>query len=143
MLGVTRVLSISAALCVLFTFGCNRSERVSIDSDVFVTVQKNGDDIEIICLTEKTYECSNYLIRYRLRQVNNGELRAKLKDVVVPETCLTALGPAYCTMVAQNLEPGSYPISFELNNQKTNGTLIVGATTVELTLDEGGNVKKV
>lgn len=128
-------------LSVLFLMGCNRADRKDIGSDVFVVVQKGGDDVEIVCVTEKQYGCSNYVVRYNLRQVNDTRIRAKLKDVVVPDACLTSIGPAYCTIVSQGLAPGSYPITFELNGQKTEGTLTVSATNAELVLDEGGNVK--
>jgi hypothetical protein len=91
------------------------------------------------CETEREYSCSNFEI-INCEKTRNNEIYIHFKKVKVSDLCLTSLGPAKCTIDLGKLSDGEYSVTFELNNKKTKGKLKVGST-LELTIDTGGNVK--
>jgi hypothetical protein len=57
-----------------------------------------------------------------------------------PEVGATVFAPATCKIDLGKLKHGEYKITFEHNEKKTNGKLIVGST-IELKLDAGSNIQ--
>ncbi|MDQ3072231.1 MAG: hypothetical protein M3Q97_03045 [Bacteroidota bacterium] len=66
----------------------------------------------------------NYLITYNKDRING--IYIHFKKVRIENICLDAMGPAWCRIEFPNLSDGEYPVTFELNNKKTKGKLIVG-----------------
>lgn len=130
-------------LSLLFIVGsCKKDyELEKIDSDILVEIGKNDSGVIIHGETERVYSCFDHQIIY-CEKTRKDEIYVQFKKVKIPNMCLTALGPAGCTIELGNLDDGEYSVTFELNNKKTKGKLKVGATT-ELTLDSGGNVKPI
>lgn len=126
---------------LLFTAtSCKKDYQLeNIDSDIWVSVVANGSDIIINAKTGREYTCNNFGIKYCLR-TNKDRIYVGFKKIQVPDFCLTSLGPATCNIAIPELKNGEYPITFELNNRETKGTLLIG-NTVELILNAGGNVK--
>lgn len=128
-------------MSLLFIIGsCKKDyELEKIDSDILVGGGNTDSGVIIHGETERVYSCLSHQIIY-CEKTRKHEIYIHFKKVKIPDMCLTALGPAECTIELGNLEAGEYNITFELNDKKTKGKLKVGTTT-ELTLDSGGNVK--
>jgi hypothetical protein len=126
---------------LFFLFGsCKKDYQLEkIDSDILVIADQQDSNIEIRCETEREYSCSNFEI-INSEKTKNNEITVHFKKIKVSDLCLTSLGPASCAIDLGKLSDGEYSVTFELNNKKTNGKLKVGST-IELTLDSGGNVK--
>ena len=126
---------------LLFLFGsCKKDYQYEkIDSDILVKAESQDSRISIRCETEREYSCSNFGITYCAKARNN-EIVVHFKKVKVSDLCLTSFGPAKCIIDLGQLPDGEYSVTFELNNKKTKGKLKV-KSTIELTIDSGGNVK--
>ena len=129
-------------LSVLFFLfsSCNKDfESQNIDSDLFVSAGIVDNNVRLGVQSEKWYPTAGHQITYS-DKVRKNEINIKFKKINVPAVGLTILDPATCSIDLGKLEDGEYRITFELNEKKTNGKLIIGST-VELTLDSGSNVK--
>jgi hypothetical protein len=126
---------------LLFLFGsCKKDYQYEkIDSDILVLAESQDSVITFRCETEREYSCSNFEIINAVKTKNN-EITVHFKKIKVSDLCLTSLGPAKYTIDLGKLSNGEYSLTFELNNKKTKGKLNVGST-LELTIDAGGNVK--
>lgn len=126
-------------LIVPYLISCDHTKREAITSDVLVSVAKHDGQVDLVLTTKDSYSCSNYTIRYRLKQ-RKGKMTLLLKDAVAPDVCLTAIGPASSSISLGDLENGTHPIRFTLNGQETTGVLSVSDGSVSLELEDG-NVK--
>ena len=129
-------------LSVLFFLfsSCNKDfESQNIDSDLFVSAGIVDNNVRLGVQSERMYPTPGYQITYS-DKVRKNEIYIKFKKINAPELGLTVLAPATCSIDLGKLEDGEYRITFELNEKKTNGKLIIGSA-VGLTLDSGSNVK--
>ena len=129
-------------LAVLFILICSCKkdyEVQDIDTDLLVSVSSANDKVSFDVESERRFSTSGYTITYS-HKVQSNEICVKFKKINVPTEGLTVLTPAKCSIDLGELENAEYKVTFELNKKKTNGKLIVGST-VELTIDSGGNVK--
>jgi hypothetical protein len=128
-------------LAIVFLAGsCKKDHNLEkIDSDILVSASMTENSISITCQTERIYPCLGYQITY-CDKMRNNEIFVEFKKVQLSGICLAMPAPASCTVDLGALKAGEYNLVFKLNDQKTEGKLIIGST-VELALDSGGNVK--
>lgn len=85
------------------------------------------------------YPTTGYEITY-CAEVRKNEIYIKFGNTITPEEGLTVFAPATCYIDLGKLEHGKYKITFEHDEKKTNGKLIVGSV-LELKIDAGSNIK--
>lgn len=84
----------------------------------------NKQPFSIACRTEERYPCSNYSIIYNMSSSGNT-FDIELEHVKTQEICLTAIGPATCTVPIGDVEDGNYNLNFFLNGRKNSYQLTV------------------
>ncbi len=125
---------------VFLANSCKKDDTVEkIESDILVSASMTENSVLITCQTERIYPCFGHQITY-CDQTRNNEIFVEFKKIQASDLCLTMPAPATCTVDLGVLKSGEYDVTFKLNDQKTEGKLIIG-TIVELTLDSGSNVK--
>src|SRR5437762_998427 len=96
-----RLLSVAAAVLAAGCVDSVATHGIRIDSPIDIRLHEvlstSGRSIELRGSIEKVFGCMNDVIRFRSSQT--GDARAiEFVDVRVPGACLTALGPARCTV---------------------------------------------
>lgn len=83
--------------------------------------------------TVEHFSCANYIIRNEFTQ-GNGRMVLKLNQIVRPEICLTALGPATCAVKLGNPVPsGRYDFTVFLpGGEPVRGRLASDGSRVQL-----------
>lgn len=71
--------------------------------------------LELSCATARTYSCFNFHIVSELSRFGSS-INTLFKEIATPNICLTALGPATCTLPLPPLSPDSYDLRFAVNN---------------------------
>jgi hypothetical protein len=119
---------------------CKKSDSNSTnveDVEVYLKAGKdsNGDFFYLAFRTITDYSCANY----RIATSENNELTdfsIHLKEIVAPDVCLTAFGPASAKWELPELKDGIYPISIKISSYRANkGKLIVAGNKYELQME--------
>ncbi len=119
--------------------GCEKNQSFEkIDSDIIIRMWETLDStkrtFQLHCQTEEIYPCYNYGISNTF-SVFSERIEIKLDGILVPDICLTALGPARAFLDLETLSEGTYGISILINNSQSTGSLIVDPEYYELNLD--------
>jgi hypothetical protein len=134
------ILSLAIVFFLIVSF--NKAEAQNIDprlTNLEVSAGIVNDKIVLGVKSERMYPTTGYNITYRVEKRKN-KTYIKFWGTTVPEEGSTVFAPATCYIDLGKLEHGEYEITFEHNEKKTNGKLIVGST-LELTIDKGSNIK--
>lgn len=129
-------------LVILFLLlgSCKKDDNLEkINSDILVSAENIENRVAIFAETEKMHSCLGHEIIY-FKKIENNEIYIDFKKIKAPEVCLMALGPATCKIELESLSTGEYNVFFKLNNQITEGKLMVDSNS-EIILSSGGNVK--
>jgi len=133
--------------CCVFQYSCQKTKD---DETVIVTTAPefkvdlfeqrdpvNGDpSLGLWISSVETFSCSNYLIDGTV-QISSPDIKIRLNDVLQPDTCLGAAGPAQSFMAIGDLAEGNYQITLSLGNAIENtGTLTVYPEGYELSVED-------
>lgn len=98
----------------------------SITGDIYFTMQSDfytpDGNIALYCRTAKEYPCINYPLLYE-KTLNGNTLVIEFKGVNAEDFCLTAIGPATCSIPLNDLSEGVYNVLFYLNDIKYKYTI--------------------
>ncbi|TVR76843.1 MAG: hypothetical protein EA412_12620 [Chitinophagaceae bacterium] len=110
-------------------FSCNKQQTTEkINSDVILNMWKNviipEKRLELHFETEEIFNCANYQIKYKIEQTNS-KIKINLTNILTPNVCLDALGPATAKIDLGVLVNGTYNIFVTVNKKENKGTLTV------------------
>lgn len=109
-----------------------------IESDIFIEARNIVGRNELVAQTEESMPCANYKIRHSIDR-KSSRLEIHFKDILIPELCLTAFGPASTIISLGSIPSGNYEVRFLLNGETTRGTLTTQPLALEI--ESGGNVR--
>ena len=136
------ILSLAIVFFLIVSF--NKAESQNIDprlTNLEISAGIVNDKIVLGVKSEGMYPTTEYNITYCVEKLKNkNKTYIKFGGTTAPEEGSTVFAPATCYIDLGKLEHGEYEITFEHNEKKTNGKLIVGST-LELTIDKGSNIK--
>lgn len=128
-------------ILLLLLSACSENEDFSyepIDGDVLLTVSVVENDstrvLSILGATETVFSCSNFDLDID-KEVKNGELKIRYKQVIKHSICSRATGPAMYSWNLGNVAPGEYPIEVKVDKDKSLGTLVVSQSEAYLKFD--------
>ena len=129
-------------LVFFLTVSINKAEAQHNDpfsTNLVVSAGTVNDKIILGVKSELMYSTTGYEITYSVEMRKNVTY-ITFGNTKAPEVGSTVFAPATCYIDLGKLEHGEYKITFEHNEKKTKGKLIVGSS-IELTIDEGSNIK--
>jgi len=113
-----------------------------IDSDILVSTLIESENVYIEAETVKEYVCITYSIEYLL-ETDNNNMTIHFTDVVKPDGCFHAFGPAETKINLGNLEAGDYSVMFKLNGITTEANLTVNTiSTLSISKEQNVRIKK-
>lgn len=130
------------ALVFFLIVSFNKAEAQNMDSflnNLMVSAGEINDKIVLRIESERMFSTTGYEITYSL-EVRKNVTYITFGKTKAPEVGATVFAPARCKIDLGKLEHGEYKITFEHNEKKTNGKLIVGST-IELKIDAGSNIQ--
>jgi hypothetical protein len=92
--------------------------------------------LSIDCATERIYPCINYGIDYSMTKSSN-KITIRFNQIIMPEICLTALGPAYSNIKLGNLSNGLYILNLLVNGKTQTANLKVNDSTFKIEYEPG------
>ncbi len=115
------------------------SAEDKIDSDIKIkmweTVDSTKRTLQFYCSTKKEYSCSNYEIsKWFGASSNNVDLY--FQSIIVYDFCLTSIGPATTTIDLGTLASGTYNLDIKVEQEKSEGHLIVTPDSYTIKLDK-------
>jgi YbbR domain-containing protein len=122
-------LSYTAVIFLVILLGCQKDYSIdSIDSDIEIrlweTVDSTNRTLQLICTTERIYNCSNYTIKNTFSKSSNI-INIDFKGIYIGDICLTAFGPANTVIDLGTLSNGTYNLNIKVEGKKSEGHLIV------------------
>jgi len=131
---------IFAAIIFILLYGCEKEKIANtINSDILVSAKIENNNIYILAETVKEFECITYSITNSF-QINGNEIIIEFLDVLKPEGCYAAFGPARTEINLGVLEESVYQVSFKLDGEETKAKLSV-SQGVSMEITQSGNVK--
>lgn len=119
-------------------------ESQAIDSDIIISAWENlgstNRTFELKCATKESYPCSNYSIQ-NSSSVKNQLISISFNKILIPQICLTALGPAITNINLGTLSNRTYNIEIDLRNKTSKGRLIVNDNYYQFVMDSEENIK--
>jgi len=131
------VLPALALGCALLATGCfeRTSPPAPIDSGVVLRLHEKlaatGRSLELLGRTERTYGCSNFSILYEL-QLAGDAISVRFTGIHMPDICLTAIGPATCTVQLGPTAMGSRLLLLGTTGGSVVTRLVVNADSIEV-----------
>lgn len=116
-------------IIVILLIGCSSDTiepEKTIETDVIVTAVNDNNNIYIFAYTVEYYNCLTYHIDYSLEMFNDI-IVIQFNEILEPEGCFYAFGPAQAQIYLGELEEGEYRMLFKLNGLTTYGTLLVNS----------------
>ena len=117
-------------------------ERIDSRLNIVVREELTASNPNLIlnCRTERIYPCCNYGIDY---SVVKGAKYFKIRftKIVMPQICLTALGPAGCSINLGSLADGQYTLELEVNGRTETTQLMVSKGNYQVNHQPGLNFK--
>ena len=133
---------VAAALLLLLGCGILDSSKgrlKSIEGDLIFQIEEGHlndaaiSDPRIILsmVTEKTYPCCNWSIRYKTA-VRNNQISIDVSGIYAPEVCATAIGPA-ASRSFLDVSTGEYSIYFSYRDDTDRYSLNITDSSIEIT----------
>ena len=128
------------AVIFIILSACDKEKVVNtINSNILVSTRIENNQIYIVAETVKEFECVTYSITYSF-QKNGNKINIEFLDVLKPEGCYAAFGPARTEINLGELEDNEYTIDFRLDGEETKASLSTNPA-VNLEITKSGNVK--
>jgi len=139
----TAILSAILSISILLSLGCDNTNEVIIgpsgDSvntvinlEIFENTEAGLTNLELRCQTDLIYGCINYLIEYDLNIITDT-VALTFTDIVKPNICLTATGPATAIVNLGTLANNTYEFPITVNSLTLPAQLILTDSTIEIT----------
>lgn len=136
-----KLLFVSGLIVLIFLFhNCTDStspefsfERIDSKLNIVLREEFSSENRNLIlnCLTERIYPCFNYGIDYSaVKGAKNFKLR--FSKIIIPQICLTALGPAGCSINLGALADGQFNLELEVNGKTEIAQLLVSGNTYQI-----------
>ncbi len=125
-------------LLALSLAACQKDDEMyDLDGVVMLELREYATDGErklgLYAETKDGYPCLNFLIDYELTHVSDG-IHLHFLGVKAPTVCLTAIGPAKAFVDFGKMDDGLHQLHFKLNNEHSQGSLLVSETLMELNI---------
>ena len=133
-----------AAAALLLLLGCgildsSKGRLKSIEGDLVFQIEEghlndaaiSEPRIILSMVTDKTYPCCNWSIRYKTL-VQDNEISIDLSGIFAPEVCFTAIGPATSRSFL-DISTGEYSVYFSYRNLTDSYSLNVTDSSIEIT----------
>ena len=143
-------LFVSGLIVLMFLFhNCSDStspelnfERIDSKLNIVLREELTSESRNLIlnCSTERIYPCCNYGIDYNVVK-GAKNIKVRFSKIVKPQICLTALGPAGCSINLGSLAEGQYNLELEVNGKTEIAQLIVKGNTYQIHHQPGLNIK--
>lgn len=141
---------VSALIALMFLFhNCSDSTSPElnferIDSKLNIVLREEltteSRNLTLNCRTERIYPCCNYGIDYSM--VKGAKIfKVRFSKIVMPQICLTALGPAGCSINLGSLADGQYSLELEVNGKTEIAQLVISENTYQVNHQPGLNFK--
>lgn len=106
-----------------------------IDTRLELTLKEellaDSRSLSLDCATERIYPCINYGIDYSMTKSGN-KITIRFNQIIMPDICLTALGPAYSNIKLGNLSNGQYILNLMVNGITQTTILKVNDSTFKI-----------
>lgn len=140
-----KLLTKATMLFLVILFGCQKDYTVEpIDSDIEIylweTLGTSNRTLHFNCATERIYGCYNYTISTKYKETSDN-IKIDFNGVIIPEFCLTALGPAKSTVDLGSLSTGTYNLNIEVEGKKSKGKLIVSPESYAIEITNPKQIK--
>lgn len=145
-----RLLFVSGLFVLLFLFNnCSDStspelnfERIDSKLNIVLREELTSESRNLIlnCRTERIYPCCNYGIDYNVVK-GAKNFKVRFSKIVMPQICLTALGPAGCAVNLGSLAEGQYNLELEVNGKTEIAQLMVSKGSYQVNHQPGLNFK--
>jgi hypothetical protein len=145
--GQLKISTILLLACVLA--GCSPStippdKVVPLNSPILIHIHENllakGRTLQLQCVTESIYPCSNYGIAMTTL-LFGPSWSIDFTGVSKPELCDDSLGPARATISLGSSREGERPISLVANGSRTVGVLVIGQDSIVVRGGDGPWIK--
>lgn len=132
-------------IVLLILLGCQKDYSIdSIDSDIEIKLWETFDStnrtLQLYCLTERIYNCSNYGIKNKFNK-SSDNINIDFKGILVYDMCLTALGPATTIIDLGTLSNGTYHLNINVESMKSEGQLIITSDSYSIELFNQKQIK--
>lgn len=141
---------VSALIALMFLFhNCSDStspelnfERIDSKLNIVLREELTSESRNLIlnCRTERIYPCFNYGIDYNVVK-GAKNFKVGFSKIVMPQICLTALGPAGCSINLGSLADGQYNLELEVNDKTEIAQLVISENTYQVDHQPGLNFK--
>lgn len=143
-----RIHRISFLSLLIILISCSKEEQLhdrtgdgGLLVSIFEDIQESGERKTILSLvTDEIFPCANYGLDMT-SSFADGRWTADIKDVINPDVCLTALGPAVAQVDWRYLDNGSYPIYMRAFGRTSTGTLLIDDVSYQLDFPIKDNIK--
>lgn len=138
----TAILSAILSISILLSLGCDNTNEViigpggdSVNTVINLEIFENTDagltNLELRCQTDSIFNCINYLIEFDLN-ITTDTVALTFTDIVKPNICLTATGPATAIVNLGTLANNTYEFSITVNSLTLPAQLILTDSIIEI-----------
>lgn len=113
-------------------------DRIDSRLELILNEELSADSrsLDIDCLTERIYGCCNYGIDYWMTKMGN-KISISFNQIVIPDICLTALGPARNKIKLGTLSAGQYVLNLMVNGKTQTVNLKVSDSSYKVEYEPG------
>lgn len=104
--------------------------RFNVAPGPVIAGDPNPPALQLSMQTEQIFNCFNYSIEYDFLRLGSI-LRVQLKQISIPNVCLTALGPASAVQTL-DLPDGIYGLQFEHKSKSDTYRLILAESSIKV-----------
>lgn len=124
--------------CTILFLACKKKQVSStFDENLKIRMSEKVDSTKRIlilnCYTEKIFDCSNYGIKSSF-VVTNDKITINFTELIIPNICLTSLGPATTIINLETLTNKIYELELNIGSSKISGQLDVTTGSFKATL---------
>lgn len=122
----------------ILLLGCKKNQVSStFDENLKIKMSEKVDSTKMTltlnCYTEKIFGCSNYSIKSSF-SVTNDKITINFTELIIPNICLTSLGPASTIINIETLTNKIYELELNIGSTKISGQLDVATGSFKATL---------
>ena len=125
-----------ATIFLLLLCGCRKDPTVSdVDVRMWEVMDSTGRTLKFFCSTDRIYGCSNYRISHTFER-SGDRVEIEFSGIIVPDVCLTSIGPASATVDLGALPDGTYAIDLQVGGNKNEGQLLITPDQYTISIEQ-------
>ena len=128
----------------IVAIACEKKDFDEIKDDQLILSLKDiatvGNEVGFDAKTARIYNCVNFTIDTDYEQ-GEHQISIHYGDIIQPDQCLTALGPAKSSIALSDLSDGNYELVINYLGRTIQGNLEVKETHYKLALEDQPYIK--